>query len=44
MDEHLTFGFLDVDMRGKMIVVIDIEAKAVFIPNLGHGASMGAFS
>jgi hypothetical protein len=44
MDEHLAFGFLDMDMRGCVIVVIDVEAKAIFIPNLWHASSTVAFS
>jgi hypothetical protein len=44
MDEHLAFGFFDMDMRGRVVVVIDVEAKSIFVPNLWHTSSLMAFS
>ena len=44
MNEHLAFGFLDMDMRGRVVVVIDVKPESILIPDFRHGASALAFS
>jgi hypothetical protein len=35
-EEHLTASFLDMDVRRRVVVIIDVKAKALLVPDLWH--------